>query len=1463
MVKTHATVLSLNPGIGVHLEAYESLGAQISLALEWRDKERTTFTANTNYPCEALDVRWFYNRKEKGTDKLLELMKLKKVGDLDVLNATTDLLAFTGKNRQRSSIYAQSDQNLFDVFGIARRLRPKIVIVYGPASLLQSPDTQRLHTMLDFLRYDSLKREDRKKIYAVHSTLVDASAFGVGVSKQYTLIVGVRSDIAKKIGITTDLGVNFLIPRKGKIRGFGECIKNIKASDAESEFWSIQTRSDAKLFKSIGFLKKEPEEPIVFQPNAREKVELGFPQKRASTVARASNDHPIPDPTIYDVIHPRFGRKITLSELRASFGIPSNWKFKASDLDAYSMVANSVPSGLAKAVFKNVALKTLSGSLKIKEESDPHLERVRQAETLLVHEGEGRTYHCPVDLGASYGKKVEGQLPGYKDFVYLFDANEINEDFTVLGAFDPTIGRRPVIGAVKRKVFEKEDRRRFVKAIKGVKGTTAKRLTCSTKPITQERIERYTEQGRRFEVSEDGFRIRLWVEETSKEPAHWDTWQSEPIPSATVGWLRDRNSKVPQYAGNKDEAFIELNKKAEAAYYKLAPADFVKQRTFLNMRVPRDFRLGGSAFTTLAVNQYGNEMPAMGYHQDTGDNNSGLTTISVFDEGTYTGGYFVIPRYQCAFRVGDGDVFVANSREYHGVASLNGNGKRMSVVSYTKTDLAYKQDDASSYPAKSPRPNFRWNQYRFGIALPKDFNTKEPIRTVEFLKAQGVAENRIVTFNQGDNPLELFEENTPVVFMTPDVDGYLVRANKQNLIGKDFLLEVVRRGFDACRENNAYLFSWNNSWSVTNSDERDSDGAFEDLEEKLQIGEFHPAPTCIGVVIRKNLKASYDGSEASTLAMGSEHFQKDGRIIRLGHVSDLDAYENVSQLEGETTLPSKVEPIERLARLPAEVPKLRKPQILAMGGVPATGKSTIMRRLMSEVGGWKKIRIGNTLDAHHDEANDFYILGDYSDGAEVFAGTDRLSMAVQTDVPDFLKSLTPKTKVVYEGDRLFKASFLEACNEAKVGFEILEITASKNILKQRHQKRGDNQSVTFLRAKETSVRNLVRAKEYWRQVKSLPHETEQDSEFILEHLAAFFGKRREKKKVTEEKVTPPSRPDYRLNKNRMLGFDKYYRYHCATGDWAPDIVVERWISDELEFDYEKRCALAFFHGAVIAGPAEMLFAHHFPILTGKIAPVVKFFEKNKNNLTFSKDARYRRMVFTEFLESVGKSIKPFGTLGNYIQSCFDSDDKHQNYLNLQERCMSDWYHWGRMGHWGFSEALAHYLDAPIEPPSMEFAQGKSHRSGWAFCLGRDDLVGDRISKSDCEYLEQTAAEYIQQCDFPNATFFTLETACCNYKRQHKGTRYGGCYIDEQHNRIVEAKAKWGKFDFLWDKYLEGRAALMPKSSLFEHSNSDAPSAYLNDWNKALKDFGRMPRVEAWYDEEPQQWVSLKQMPFYK
>ena len=339
--------------------------------------------------------------------------------------------------------------------------------------------------------------------------------------------------------------------------------------------------------------------------------------------------------------------------------------------------------------------------------------------------------------------------------------------------------------------------------------------------------------------------------------------------------------------------------------------------------------------------------------------------------------------------------------------------------------------------------------------------------------------------------------------------------------------------------------------------------------------------------------------------------------------------------------------------------------------------------------------------------------------------------------------------------------------------------------------------------------------------------------------------------------------DYRSLAHRQEGFDWFYKAMCESEDVSPDLACERWIADDVGHDFEKRCVLALHHGSAYSGPVESVFADQFPVMTTDVKGITQFFRVNKKRLKFSPDCKYRKMVFDKFLASVGKSIKPYGTLGKLIESCLQGNDKKANYLKLQALVFENWYACGRMFYWCFAEALFRVADAPIEPPTMEFGRdGKSHTSGWAFCVGRDEWAekGHRWAEKEVQYLETSAAKYVEQFramypELIRADFFTLETACCNYKRGHKGTRYQLCYIDEQHTDTMEMMNLWKEYRWLWEKYLEARQAVFPASLLFENHSKDAnsPQAYCESWTKSLKNFGRLPRVEAYINGKPQRW----------
>ena len=105
------------------------------------------------------------------------------------------------------------------------------------------------------------------------------------------------------------------------------------------------------------------------------------------------------------------------------------------------------------------------------------------------------------------------------------------------------------------------------------------------------------------------------------------------------------------------------------------------------------------------------------------------------------------------------------------------------------------------------------------------------------------------------------------------------------------------------------------------------------------------------------------------------------------------------------------------------------------------------------------------------QKNNIYVLGKYEEG-EVFSGTDRMSMAVQPEAIKFLASLPASSIVIYEGDRLFTASFLEHCVD-NYDCEIVYLETDRSIREERYKERGSAQNETWLQGRETKISNIL------------------------------------------------------------------------------------------------------------------------------------------------------------------------------------------------------------------------------------------------------------------------------------------------------------------------------------------------------------------------------------------------------
>jgi deoxyadenosine/deoxycytidine kinase len=164
-------------------------------------------------------------------------------------------------------------------------------------------------------------------------------------------------------------------------------------------------------------------------------------------------------------------------------------------------------------------------------------------------------------------------------------------------------------------------------------------------------------------------------------------------------------------------------------------------------------------------------------------------------------------------------------------------------------------------------------------------------------------------------------------------------------------------------------------------------------------------------------------------------------------------------------------------------------RIIAIGGEPASGKTTLVRKLM-EGYNLTPFKYGLVRGLYDKEEN-IYFIGVF-DGS-TFEGTDKLSMAVQ---PDFVKFLNNRDGgvVIFEGDRLFNNKLFT--ND--LPFVKVILRASKEVIDKRHQERGDNQTERFIGSRNTKINNIM--KEHTDYISILNNDDESAVEIIKTYI---------------------------------------------------------------------------------------------------------------------------------------------------------------------------------------------------------------------------------------------------------------------------------------------------------------------------------------------------------------------------
>lgn len=195
-------------------------------------------------------------------------------------------------------------------------------------------------------------------------------------------------------------------------------------------------------------------------------------------------------------------------------------------------------------------------------------------------------------------------------------------------------------------------------------------------------------------------------------------------------------------------------------------------------------------------------------------------------------------------------------------------------------------------------------------------------------------------------------------------------------------------------------------------------------------------------------------------------------------------------------------------------------QVIGIGGEPASGKTTLLYRLLDRLAGVPLFQKAGLLRWMEFQKSQVAVLGQYPPVRDAFAlpaeakfaGTDTLSMAVQPVAVEKLiewehDPLREGWTVIFEGDRLFNGKFYEALIRWTGRAEFFILTAPPELIDGRHTTRGDRQASAFIKGRRTKLLGM----ESTYKLPTWPNLIRADVEKNLARLEAMIWKFRKER----------------------------------------------------------------------------------------------------------------------------------------------------------------------------------------------------------------------------------------------------------------------------------------------------------------------------------------------------------------
>ena len=356
-------VLSTFAGGGGSSTGYRLAGGKILAINEFVEEAQNTY--RENYPNTTIipgDIK-----KLTGT-YLMEQAGV-KVSELDILDGSPPCSAFSmagsishgggnthadafGKTKQYSDIKGVSNVEdlFFEFLRVAKDIKPKVIIGENVEGLTMGEAKEYFH---------KIQNTFEKIGYLVVADVLNASYFGVPQSRKRCFFIGVREDVADKIGLDF-MTMYQLYPEKNNTQTtLGEAISDVVNEDKEELNYLLEKIGpDKAVGKTLMKMPKDPDKVL---------TGMDYHDKgHHFNLKRSSLKKPCPTITamgnlagVAGTCHPLEDRKFTIKELKRIMSLPEDFKLTGQHKQQSERIGRMVPPLMMKALAESIYNKVL------------------------------------------------------------------------------------------------------------------------------------------------------------------------------------------------------------------------------------------------------------------------------------------------------------------------------------------------------------------------------------------------------------------------------------------------------------------------------------------------------------------------------------------------------------------------------------------------------------------------------------------------------------------------------------------------------------------------------------------------------------------------------------------------------------------------------------------------------------------------------------------------------------------------------------------------------------------------------------------------------------------------------------------------------------------------------------------------------------------------------------------------